>query len=197
MKNEYVYFFKHKNISPIKIGRTCGDSVISRFNQFKTYSPFGSEIVGFFKCDNSAIMERQLHIQFADKRLHGEWFDIAEDICISIVNKYDKTIESCKKRLIEFISANPDSLDLLNDLLKKSLETSSVESENFNNKLLEYLIPSNKFTPTRDIINHLKSKGILSDGGNIGPSLSKLGFTSKQKRIGDKVHRGYLLELKL
>ena len=46
-----VYFFKHKGVSPIKIGYTNNVSPINRFENFKTYSPYGSEIGGFIETD--------------------------------------------------------------------------------------------------------------------------------------------------
>ena len=35
---EFVYFFKHKGINGIKIGKTSGSGVSERFKSFKTYS---------------------------------------------------------------------------------------------------------------------------------------------------------------
>ena len=80
MKKDFVYFFKHNNINAIKIGKTSGESVLDRFNSFRTYAPFGAEIIGFFETDDGHRDERELHKLFKDHRLQGEFFDISLDI---------------------------------------------------------------------------------------------------------------------
>jgi len=72
-----VYFFKHKGLTPIKIGYSSHESPISRFDQFKTYAPYGAEIVGFIKTYNPSNLETELHNKYSSKRLKGEWFDIS------------------------------------------------------------------------------------------------------------------------
>ncbi len=75
--NEYIYFFKHLNVSGVKIGRTSGESVDNRFMQFKTYSPFGAKVLGYYQTFDSLKEEQILHNRFYSKRLSGEFFDIA------------------------------------------------------------------------------------------------------------------------
>lgn len=71
-----VYFFKHVGLSPIKIGYSTNTSPIGRFDQFKTYAPFGAELIGFIKTHNAKELETQLHQKFAQSRLVGEWFEM-------------------------------------------------------------------------------------------------------------------------
>lgn len=78
-KKGYVYFFKHINLNPIKIGYTLNESPMNRFNQFKTYAPFGAEIVGFIETEKAKKLESDLHKKYSDKRMEGEWFDISVD----------------------------------------------------------------------------------------------------------------------
>jgi len=73
-----VYFFRHIGLSPVKIGYSENESPINRFNQFKTYAPFGSEILGFIQTYNANELESNLHRKFSSKRLLGEWFEITE-----------------------------------------------------------------------------------------------------------------------
>lgn len=72
-----IYFFKHNESTPIKIGFSTNDSPIERFKQFSTYSPHGGEIVGFAQIENPKKIERELHLKYSSKRLKGEWFDIS------------------------------------------------------------------------------------------------------------------------
>lgn len=71
-----VYFFKHVGLSPIKIGFSTNESPLSRFEQFRTYAPFGAELVGFIRTYEPLELETILHAKYALKRLKGEWFDI-------------------------------------------------------------------------------------------------------------------------
>jgi transcription elongation factor Elf1 len=71
-----VYFFRHIGLTPVKIGYSSNESPINRFNQFKTYAPYGSEILGFVILTNAKEIETILHQKYANKRLSGEWFEI-------------------------------------------------------------------------------------------------------------------------
>ena len=71
MKKGCVYFFKHVGLSPIKIGYTENESPINRFETFKTYAPYGAEIVGFFRCNNPLKIEAELHFKYSHRRLKG------------------------------------------------------------------------------------------------------------------------------
>lgn len=71
-----VYFFRHLGLSPVKIGYSESQSPKSRFDQFKTYAPYGCEMLGFVSLENSKKVETELHKKHASKRLKGEWFEI-------------------------------------------------------------------------------------------------------------------------
>lgn len=79
IKRGCVYFFRHVGLSPVKIGYSENESPISRFNQFKTYAPYGSEILGFIIISDSRQLENDLHKKYSSKRLNGEWFDLTEE----------------------------------------------------------------------------------------------------------------------
>ena len=74
-----VYFFRHIGLAPVKIGYSSSNSPIARFDQFKTYAPYGSEIIGFIQCIDAKTLETKLHRKYASLRLEGEWFDITEE----------------------------------------------------------------------------------------------------------------------
>jgi len=92
-----VYFFRHIGLSPIKIGYSTQESPINRFNQFKTYAPYGSEILGFIITDEAKKIETKLHLKYSQKRLMGEWFEISEKEVIDEINFYSN-IEDIKER---------------------------------------------------------------------------------------------------
>jgi hypothetical protein len=79
IKRGCVYFFRHVGLSPVKIGYSENESPINRFNQFRTYAPYGSEILGFIIISDAKQLETDLHKKYSSKRLSGEWFDLTED----------------------------------------------------------------------------------------------------------------------
>lgn len=78
-KNGCVYFFKHVGLEPIKIGYSTNNDPYKRFSQFKTYAPFGAELVCFELSSMAFEAEKLLHEKFEEKRLCGEWFNISKD----------------------------------------------------------------------------------------------------------------------
>lgn len=83
-----VYFFKHVGLSPIKIGYSENESPLGRFNEFKTYAPFGVECLGFITTSSPNSLERELHKRFSAKRLEGEWFDITIEEVNNVIENY-------------------------------------------------------------------------------------------------------------
>jgi transposase len=92
-----VYFFRHIGLSPIKIGYSTHESPLDRFNQFKTYAPFGSEIIGFIQTNESKEIESFLHKKYINKRINGEWFEITVDEVQKEIDFYSN-IEDIKDR---------------------------------------------------------------------------------------------------
>lgn len=92
-----VYFFRHVGLTPVKLGYSENQSPLSRFQQFKTYAPYGGELLGFIVTDAAKEMETKLHIKFNDKRLMGEWFEITEeDVNAEIL--YRTSLENAEHR---------------------------------------------------------------------------------------------------
>jgi len=74
-----VYFFRHIGLTPVKIGYSTHESPIKRFEQFKTYAPYGSELIGFIRTYDAKKLETILHERFSAHRLGGEWFEISQE----------------------------------------------------------------------------------------------------------------------
>ena len=92
-----VYFFRHIGLTPVKIGYSSHESPLGRFEQFKTYAPYGSEIIGFIQTADAKELETRLHQKFANKRINGEWFEITEYEAIYEIDFYSK-IEDVAER---------------------------------------------------------------------------------------------------
>jgi uncharacterized protein YneF (UPF0154 family) len=182
---EHVYFFRETGRPYVKIGMTKNE-IETRFNSFKTYAPLGAYIVGFIKTKDSFKLENELHEQFKDKRVFGEFFNISDDEVYNIINKYNSSFGEIVSFMNTLIEDYDYSLnDLKNDLLKKI-------------KDLELL--KEKYKPSQEIINYLSSKrgqfltnntmlNELNDNGNIlnqyelAMILKRLGYKKKRKRV--------------
>lgn len=110
---QFIYFFKHININAVKIGRTSGEDVFTRFKDFKTFSPFGAEIVGFYECDHCINEEKRLHQKFAAFRLSGEFFNI--------------TIEQVEFELLDKNSSFASSVSMVNELLAEGIPNERIK----------------------------------------------------------------------
>lgn len=84
----YVYFLKHKKMSPIKIGMTNSINLDKRIKNYNTASPYGINLIGFIKTPKPSITERTIHEELNEFRLNGEWFDINKKKANEIISKY-------------------------------------------------------------------------------------------------------------
>lgn len=145
-----VYFFRHVGLTPVKIGYTNNKSPIKRFEQFKTYAPFGAEILGFIQTNEAKKYETDLHLKYSSKRLDGEWFEISEEDVNYDINRlmskeqikeknefqieWSKYIEDHKdyKRKIEIKLGNIDGFKEFSLIYKKDKKISKTFlAENF------------------------------------------------------------------
>ena len=125
-----VYFFRHIGLSPVKIGYSTNESPINRFNQFKTYAPYGSEILGFIQIEESKELECKLHNKYASKRINGEWFEITEEEVNREVDFYSN-IEDIRDRN-EFQIAWANNLLEKKNKIKNIVKNSKTTRELFN-----------------------------------------------------------------
>lgn len=117
-----VYFFKHVGLSPIKIGFSTNESPLSRFDQFRTYAPFGAELVGFIRTYEPLELETILHAKYALKRLKGEWFDITYTDVEREIELYSNIsdIQEMNNFQIEWSrKVNRNKVDIENDRIKE------------------------------------------------------------------------------
>lgn len=156
-----VYFFKHKGIRPIKIGYSSNPTPIDRFEQFKTYAPFGAEIIGFIETNEAKSLETSLHLKYKEKRLNGEWFNISIDdvkmeIKIHSYSEYKDMVEYWENK------AKLNTLSLYKKNEIKSLEAIKCLSKNvlyFSSDIIEeYNINSSKQLMS-DLKKHCELQG--------------------------------------
>ncbi|QHB39647.1 nuclease [Flavobacterium phage vB_FspS_mymlan6-2] len=92
LKKGCVYFFRHIGLTPIKIGYSENESPYKRFEQFKTYAPFGAELIGFIRTTRAKELETELHNKYSRDRIKGEWFEITKEEtekCISFYSNLE------------------------------------------------------------------------------------------------------------
>ncbi|MDX2557636.1 GIY-YIG nuclease family protein [Streptomyces stelliscabiei] len=72
IKSERVYLIGSPTSPLVKIGWT--DNPERRLRHLQTGSPVPLQLLALF--EGGSIVEAELHRRFADKRRHGEWFDL-------------------------------------------------------------------------------------------------------------------------
>jgi DNA-binding CsgD family transcriptional regulator len=148
-----VYFFRHIGLTPVKIGYSTHESPISRFEQFKTYAPYGSEIIGFIQSFDAKSLETTLHERFSQYRLSGEWFEISQLECEKVISFYSN-IEDIKEKN-EFQIAYAKYIDKRK--LYKSISNSFNTDDVFNDKNNSVVMPI-KLDRKEEILKLLKSE---------------------------------------
>lgn len=142
-KRGCVYFFRHIGLTPIKIGYSENESPINRFNSFKTYAPYGSEILGFIIISEAKEVESHLHKKYANKRLQGEWFELTEEEVKKEIDFYTKVSDIKEKNDFQIAWAKEiqkrndkinEEIKISNNLSKKELFFKLYKSNNKINK---------------------------------------------------------------
>lgn len=74
----YVYFIKQENEDLFKIGITYKDPN-ARLRSMQTGTPHKLEMFGLVSSDNPRRLEKELHKQFKDYHIRGEWFRLTQE----------------------------------------------------------------------------------------------------------------------
>lgn len=182
-KKGCVYFFRHVGLEPIKIGYSSHESPIKRFNQFKTYAPFGAEIIGFIQTNEAKEIESKLHLKYSSKRLDGEWFLISEEDCKNEIDFYTSKEDikqrnefqvAWAKKLHDKKNKKPSLAELVNDSNSNFGKIKTIYKDNpkFNRAKVAELMGISR----RQVINIVKKiegnqEPLLSAGGNDSNSI--------------------------
>jgi len=143
-----VYFFRHLNTNPVKIGYSRYPTPSKRFEQFKTYAPFGSELLGFINAENAKELETELHIKYKSKRLKGEWFNISLEEVKENISFYSKNIDLINRsnfeiKYMNYIQtlnnkSNPQTNQLIADFMgDKNLNNLTIPRKILKDEFLE------------------------------------------------------------
>lgn len=180
IKKGCVYFFKHIGLNPIKIGYSDNESPFDRFTQFKTYAPFGAEIIGFVICEKPYEVEQYLHEKYCIYRLEGEWFDV--DINL-IKNEIDNL--TTKEQKDDF----NDYLIKYAKYLKNKEENKTFEKFSFFKNDIFYNATVLNIKELIELDNNLTMK-IIQNYCNENE------ISYKNYRIGNFQKKGYMVYLK-
>lgn len=82
----YVYFIQIGDSGDIKIGYT--NNIKKRLKELQTGSPKKLKLLGYI--DGGRTKEQELHSQFKQYRVNGEWFRLHQEI-VDYINKNTKT----------------------------------------------------------------------------------------------------------
>lgn len=169
-----VYFFKHVGLSPIKIGYSQNESPIKRFEQFKTYAPFGAMLIGFIRTERAKELETELHQKYARDRVKGEWFEISEE-----------EVNKC----IKFYS-NLQDIEEINNF-----QIAFAKKINFDKRIILFKILSIEKTlnHSKEIILNQQEVSELTGYSKeeVKKTLKENLISMKPYRIGDKIKKGY------
>lgn len=171
-----VYFFKHIGLTPIKIGFSNSESPLKRFEQFKTYAPYGSELIGFIITNEAKKLETLLHLKFSNKRLKGEWFELSMDEVKSNIDLYTgiEQANDMNDFIISYAKTKEISSEFYTNEFKLTADSEYKELKVIGKKELFKIVGEKKYN---DFIN-----AKVSD--------------YKPHRVGLEVKRGFLLYFK-
>jgi hypothetical protein len=183
-----VYFFKHIGLSPIKIGYSENESPINRFNQFKTYAPFGAELIGFIITEKSKELETKLHNKYYRDRIKGEWFEISKEEVYKIISFYSnlEDIEEMNNFQIAWAEAK------LNIDISKTLINNN--NNDYFNKLILFINNISKDEKIYNVVLQNKYNKYFKTNRNIKSILIDLDLNGISISKG-KDHKGRFLIL--
>ena len=104
IKTGFVYVLKSTLLGGYKIGITTSPS--SRFKALAVGSK--AELVGYWSVDAYRELEKQLHKEYADKRVpQSEWFDLTDKELLEVISKisslgFPEYIEPETAKVIEY-----------------------------------------------------------------------------------------------
>lgn len=109
-KSGCVYFIKHKNMKPVKIGFSSNTTPTERIQSMATASPYGLELMCFIQYERAKKLELLFHRIFKHKRINGEWFDLSKDDLMFI-----KEITRMSDEMISVVHDDDGFDKILND----------------------------------------------------------------------------------
>ena len=205
----YVYFFRHKNTKPVKIGMTESETVANRFTSFKTSSPYGAEVIGVIHCDKPCELEKKAHERFKAFRVNGEFFEITDEMVNSFIKSH-----SSKANKFEYIKTKVESFILDEAIPESEKKIASRKIDSIINETRRLYLGGHKTEPNfihriisvysytgdnpvyltnKDLLESELLSGIDVTPRELGLQLTKHKFKKTTKRVNGKVKQVYLM----
>jgi hypothetical protein len=177
-----VYFFRHVGLSPIKIGYSENESPYKRYEQFKTYAPFGAELIGFIRTIKAKQLETELHNKYSRDRVKGEWFEITREEAEKTISFYSNLEDIEEMNNFQVFWAKTFFKENNNeDISLKFLNIFSLQKENNEVVVLNQKEISEILNVEKNLIAlFLKDKNIISKVYKI-KGLGKYGYKLYKK----------------
>lgn len=83
----YVYLIQTKDNANIKVGMSI--NLTNRLKSFNSSMGGNIKLVGFIYCENYQELEKEIHIEYNEKRIVGEWFRLSSKDCENIIENYN------------------------------------------------------------------------------------------------------------
>lgn len=82
----YVYAIKVKNTNKVKIG--VSSRIEQRFKDLQSANPDELELLSYCECPDKQVyqVEAYLHKKFKENNIRCEWFNLSDEIVLSVVN---------------------------------------------------------------------------------------------------------------
>ena len=202
--NGFVYVVQMLGTDYYKIGLTKGENPNERIDVMKTYAPRGVKTVLLINCLYPKEIEKELHQDFKNKRLKGEWFQLDKEDLKIIHQKYTVS-ESKTMYLLDQLREIYQNDELLYSALKLEIEKHKKKRRSKFNRIEDertwdiidkvwFEKFGDDFVTTTDIMNALnESKKInfrVRSSRTLGVYLRKR-YAVTSKRLNGTVRRGY------
>jgi|694.fasta_scaffold45318_6 hypothetical protein len=198
----YVYFFRQLESPYVKIGYTNNESVSMRFAAFKMYSPLGATIDAVIESSNAKLLESELHVRYAAKRVSGEFFQMTSDEVEAIRRANEGSDERDLRNVIEvFISSGScDDMKRLKNMILKVAPTYD-NTQKLKIEVLVHDVVNKRFIGTRftatevqnflaDTIDDIEDLPSLKQIGEV----LKLTYKIKSYKVNGQSRKMYSVE---
>lgn len=168
-KDGYVYFVKNGEKSKhVKIG--CTSDILKRLTSFKTVFHNGVYLIGFIKTKNYLNLEREIHLEFEEKRSSGEFFKL-NHIDLSVLN----TLYDIDFKMDYFKLGHPK--DMINKTFVSSTKDMLLTVRSLE-KNKQYSI-EDVMSVYENVVGHPTKESKAWFGRNISKCIQELGYIKK------------------
>lgn len=192
-----IYLFRQTGTNYVKIGMTECETVDARFQAFKTYSPFGGEILGIINTDAPRKLEKQLHQLYASKRLAGEFFNLQQNEIDFILDSFSSIRQKELRSFFElWIADGNNDVAKLKSFLEKDIRANRNDSHLVEKAIVEICQKhfNNSEVTATQILKYINNNtDIQTHISEVGSILKKY-FKRYSKRSDTGIRKVYKIE---